>query len=85
MPGTGLALADDERDAGLLDVVIMDLTFFQISNPSPEIAEAIKSLRFIHQNMVARLHEGIMFERMIQDLYVDLESPTCPAWEHDSE
>ena len=54
MPGTGLALADDERDAGLLDVVIMDLTFFQISNPSPEIAEAIKSLRFIHQNMVAR-------------------------------
>ncbi len=31
------------------------------------------------------LHEGIMFERMIQDLYADLEAPTCPAWEHDSE
>ena len=31
------------------------------------------------------LHDGIMFERMIQNLYVDLESPTCPAWEHDSE
>ena len=54
MPGTGLPLADDERDAGLLDVVIMDLTFYAISHPSPEIAEAIKSLRFIHHNMIAR-------------------------------
>lgn len=54
MPGTGMPLADDERDAGLLDVVIMDLAFYAISNPSPEIAEAIKSLQYIHGNMVAR-------------------------------
>jgi hypothetical protein len=54
MPGTGIPLADDERAAALLEAVIDDLRFYQVTHSSPEIAEVIRSLKFVYGTLLER-------------------------------
>ena len=52
--GPGLPLTNDERAAGLLATVIDDLRFYQVTHCSPEIAEVIRSLKFIQEALLER-------------------------------
>jgi hypothetical protein len=55
--GPGLPLANDERAVALLERVIDDLRFYQITHSSPEIAEAIRALKFISETLLKRFDQ----------------------------
>ena len=50
--GPGLPLAADERAVSLLEATIDDLRFYQITHSSPEIAEVIRSLKFVCETLL---------------------------------
>jgi hypothetical protein len=52
--GPGLPLAADERAVSLLEATIDDLRFYQITHPSPEIAEVIRALKFVCETLLER-------------------------------
>jgi hypothetical protein len=50
--GPGLPLTNDERAVSLLEATIDDLRFYQITHSSPEIAEVIRSLKFVCETLL---------------------------------
>ena len=52
--GPGLPLADDERAVSLLEAIIDDLRFYQVTHSDPTIAEVIRSLKFVCETLLER-------------------------------